>query len=206
MNKKKLLLHVLHDQSIISALVFTRTKHGADKVVRDLVGANIIAQAIHGNKSQNSRQQALNNFKNGATPLLVATDIAARGIDIEELSHVINFELPNVPETYVHRIGRTGRAGLGGTAISFCDFEEKAYLADIEKLIGKRVNKINENPYPLPNMTPSPKSAAPKREPLENAAAKPGQKRIANKTQARKNDFQRGSTSTLGRYGSSFLT
>ena len=105
--------------------------------------------------------------------VLVATDIAARGIDIEELSHVINFELPNVPETYVHRIGRTGRAGLGGTAISFCDFDEKAYLADIEKLIGKRVNRINENPYPLLSMTPSPKSAAPKRKPLENAAAKP---------------------------------
>jgi ATP-dependent RNA helicase RhlE len=197
-NKKKLLLHVLHDQSIVSALVFTRTKHGADKVVRDLAGANIIAQAIHGNKSQNSRQQALNNFKNRATRVLVATDIAARGIDIEELSHVINFELPNVPETYVHRIGRTGRAGLGGTAISFCDFEEKAYLADIEKLIGKRVNQINENPYPLLSMTPSPKSAAPKREPRENAAAKPGQERIANKTQVRKNSFQKGSTGTLG--------
>ncbi len=118
-NKQKLLTHLLQNKSIASALVFTRTKHGADRVVRGLAKAKIPAQAIHGNKSQNARQLALNNFKSGATRVLVATDIAARGIDIDELSHVINFNLPNIPETYVHRIGRTGRAGLSGVAISF---------------------------------------------------------------------------------------
>lgn len=121
-NKIKLLIHLLKNKSITSALVFSRTKHGADKIVKSLETAGIMAQAIHGNKSQNARQLALNNFKERKTRILVATDIAARGIDIEELSHVINFDLPEVPETYVHRIGRTGRAGLGGIAISFCDY------------------------------------------------------------------------------------
>lgn len=187
-NKRKLLLRVLKDKSIVSALVFTRTKHGADRVVRELTRANINAQAIHGNKSQNARQRALNDFKNKVTRVLVATDIAARGIDIDELSHVINFELPNIPETYVHRIGRTGRAGLGGTAISFCDFEEKAYLADIEKLIGKRVTEIKDNPYPLLITTPQPKIAAPRRKPLETAAAaRPKHGKFTNGTQAQKN-------------------
>ena len=187
-NKRKLLLHVLKDKSIASVLVFTRTKHGADKVVRELERANVSAQAIHGNKSQNSRQQALNNFKNRATRVLVATDIAARGIDIDELPLVVNFDLPNTPETYVHRIGRTGRAGLGGTAISFCDFEEKAYLTDIEKLIGKRVAEIKENPYPLLNTAALPKSAAPGRKPSQKAAAeRPSRKSSPHQTQVRKN-------------------
>ena len=114
-------MYLLKDKAIITALVFTRTKHGADKVVKILLKENITAAAIHGNKSQNARQHALSNFKNGNLRVLVATDIAARGIDIDELTHVINFELPNVPETYVHRIGRTGRAGNTGIAISFCD-------------------------------------------------------------------------------------
>ncbi|HXB40406.1 MAG TPA: DEAD/DEAH box helicase [Bacteroidia bacterium] len=153
--KKNLLIHLLQDKSIVSALVFTRTKHGADKVVKELIKSGTHAEAIHGNKSQNNRQRALSNFKSKKTRVLVATDIAARGIDVDELSHVINYDLPNVPETYVHRIGRTGRAGLSGVAISFCDGEEAAYLKDINKLIAKPVPVIEENPYPMsqtPNM------------------------------------------------------
>ncbi|MFP4089641.1 MAG: DEAD/DEAH box helicase [Cyclobacteriaceae bacterium] len=148
-NKKALLTHILQDQSIESALIFTRTKHGANKVTKDLVKAGIPADAIHGNKSQNARQNALNNFKNKKTRVLVATDIAARGIDVDDLSHVINFELPNVPETYVHRIGRTGRAGASGVAYSFCDREEKAFLSSIHKLIDKRIPTVDDHPYPL---------------------------------------------------------
>jgi ATP-dependent RNA helicase RhlE len=151
-NKRALLIHLLEHGGIKSALVFTRTKHGADKVMKDLVRAGIKAQAIHGNKSQSQRQGALNNFKNGQTRVLVATDIAARGIDIEELSHVINYELPNIPETYVHRIGRTGRAGASGIALSFCDREELDYLKDINKLIGKQVPIVESHPYPMSNM------------------------------------------------------
>lgn len=149
-NKQKQLTRLLQDQSIVSALVFTRTKRGADRVTRDLAKANITAQAIHGNKSQNDRQNALRNFKSGVTRVLVATDIAARGIDIDELSHVINFNLPNIPETYVHRIGRTGRAGLSGTAISLCEAEEIPYLKDIQKVIGKIIPEVKEHPYPMP--------------------------------------------------------
>ncbi|MBN8650852.1 MAG: DEAD/DEAH box helicase [Cytophagales bacterium] len=148
-NKRHLLLHLLNTENINTALVFTRTKHGADRVAKDLNKAGIRAEAIHGNKSQNARQRALSNFKEQKTRVLVATDIAARGIDIDELSHVINFELPNVPETYVHRIGRTGRAGATGSSISFCDAEEKAYLKDIQKLIGKSVPVATDNPFPM---------------------------------------------------------
>jgi ATP-dependent RNA helicase RhlE len=148
-NKNALLRDILQGDTIDRALVFTRTKHGADRVARDLSRAGINSQAIHGNKSQNARQAALSNFKSNLTRVLVATDIAARGIDIEELSHVINFELPNIPESYVHRIGRTGRAGASGMAIAFCDSEEKAYLKDIQKLIGKNVSVIDNHPYPL---------------------------------------------------------
>ncbi|HVU54226.1 MAG TPA: DEAD/DEAH box helicase [Puia sp.] len=150
-DKRSLLLHILKTQSIPTALVFTRTKHGADKVAQGLTRAGIRAEAIHGNKSQNARQRALLNFKSRQTRILVATDIAARGIDIDELTHVINFELPNVPETYVHRIGRTGRAGASGTALSFCDAEEKEYLRDIEKLIGLKVPVVADHPHPLDN-------------------------------------------------------
>lgn len=148
-NKSKLLLHILENEKISSALVFTRTKYDADKVVKFLETRNIKAQAIHGNKTQNLRQTALNSLKNGEIKVLVATDIAARGIDIEELSHVINYNIPNISETYVHRIGRTGRAGLGGTAISFCDFEEKQFLNDIQKLIKKTIEVVSDNPYPM---------------------------------------------------------
>ncbi len=148
-NKVKLLQHLLKEISMDSLLVFSRTKHGADKIVKVLEKAGIEAQAIHGNKSQNARQRALKSFKDRKIRILIATDIAARGIDINELSHVINFDLPEVPETYVHRIGRTGRAGLGGKAISFCDQEEKDLLKDIKKLIGKELPVIEEHPYPL---------------------------------------------------------
>lgn len=148
-DKKQLLIHLLKDKTIESALVFSRTKHGADKIIKDLAKAGVVGQAIHGNKSQVARQLALNNFKERKTRVLVATDIAARGIDIVELSHVFNYDLPNIPETYVHRIGRTGRAGLGGVALSFCDAEEKPLLKDIEKLIGKKIPVVEDHPYPL---------------------------------------------------------
>lgn len=147
--KQHLLNHILQDKSIVSALVFTRTKRGADRVTRELSKVNVTAQAIHGDKSQNDRQKALNNFKSGVTRVLVATDIAARGIDVEELSHVINFNLPNIPETYVHRIGRTGRAGHSGMAISFCDKEEMPFLKDIEKVIKKSIPEVKDHPYPM---------------------------------------------------------
>ncbi|MDD5602883.1 MAG: DEAD/DEAH box helicase [Eubacteriales bacterium] len=146
-NKINLLIHLLKNQSIASALVFSRTKHGADKIIRDLGRAGIPAQAIHGNKSQGARQLALNNFKAKKTRILVATDIAARGIDVDELSHVINYDLPNISETYVHRIGRTGRAGLGGIALSFCDVDEKPFLEDIIKLISKPIPVIDDHPF-----------------------------------------------------------
>lgn len=154
-NKRHLLLHLLKTTNINTALVFTRTKHGADRVAKDLNRSGIMAEAIHGNKSQNARQRALTNFKEQKTRVLVATDIAARGIDIDELSHVINFELPNVPETYVHRIGRTGRAGASGFSISFCDAEEKAYLNDIQKLIGKQVPVAENKMFPFTGVMPS---------------------------------------------------
>ena len=155
-NKVNLLIHLLKTMTIESALVFSRTKHGADKIVKSLDKAGLQAQAIHGNKSQNARQLALSNFKQRKTRILVATDIAARGIDIEELSHVIIYDLPEVPETYVHRIGRTGRAGLGGIAISFCDQEEKHLLRDIQKLIAKNIPVVEEHPYPLVDLHPVP--------------------------------------------------
>jgi ATP-dependent RNA helicase RhlE len=148
-NKKKLLVDLLHTDEISSALVFTRTKYDADKVVKELAANKINSLAIHGDKSQNARQSALNSFKKGEIKVLVATDIAARGIDINELSHVINFNLPNLPETYVHRIGRTGRAGMSGTAISFCEYEEKPFLKDIQKLIKKNIDVVKDHPYPM---------------------------------------------------------
>ena len=150
-DKNNLLVHLLKDKEIRSALVFTRTKHGADKVVKVLATANVKAAAIHGNKSQNARQAALQSFKNKTIRVLVATDIAARGIDVDDLTHVINFELPEVPETYVHRIGRTGRAGNSGIAFSFCDTEEKLLLRDIQKLIGKQIPVRVDHPYPIAN-------------------------------------------------------
>lgn len=148
-NKPELLLYFLKTKSISNVLVFTRTKHGADKVVKMLSKSNIKAAAIHGNKSQIARQNALNDFKSNKIKVLVATDIAARGIDIDGLTHVINYEIPNISETYVHRIGRTGRAGASGTAISFCSQDEKPYLKDIEKLIKKIIPVNDTHPFIL---------------------------------------------------------
>ena len=153
-SKRLLLKSLLKNDKIdiSSVLVFTRTKHGANRVVKDLAKNNITAQAIHGNKSQNARQNALDNFKKRITRVLVATDIAARGIDIDDLSHVINYDIPNIPETYVHRIGRTGRAGNSGIAWSFVDTEERKYLSDIQKLIKKEIEiEINHEFQPQSN-------------------------------------------------------
>ncbi len=148
-NKPFLLAHLLSNESFSRALVFTRTKHGADRVVKQLHKAGITSEAIHGNKSQNARQRALSNFKTGKTPVLIASDIAARGIDIDDISHVINFDLSNEPETYVHRIGRTARAGASGRAVSFCDRDERSYLKAIERLIRKEIRVETKQPeYP----------------------------------------------------------
>jgi ATP-dependent RNA helicase RhlE len=159
--KRELLLHLLKTHDIPSALVFTRTKHGADRVAKDLKRAGVEAEAIHGNKSQNARQRALGNFKSGQTRVLVATDIAARGIDVEHLTHVINYEIPNIPETYVHRIGRTGRAGASGIAFSFCDTEERAYIKDIHKVTARTIPVVHDHPFL------SPGGAAPAPEPVK---------------------------------------
>lgn len=148
-DKPSLLIHLLKDREMKTVLVFTRTKFGADKLVKILNRANISADAIHGNKSQNARQKALTSFKAGQLRVLVATDIAARGIDVDELKYVINFELPNQAETYVHRIGRTGRAGLSGTALSFCDGEEREFLHDINKLTSQSIPVVGEHPYKM---------------------------------------------------------
>lgn len=146
-DKTDLLTHLISSGTADSVLVFSRTKHGSDKIAKQLVRSGITCEAIHGNKSQNARQRALSNFKDRTTRVLIATDIAARGIDIDLLSMVVNYDLPNVPETYVHRIGRTGRAGAEGTAISFCDPEEVPLLRDIEKLIGFRLEVVHEHPF-----------------------------------------------------------
>jgi ATP-dependent RNA helicase RhlE len=175
-NKNALLVDILNDVDATSVLVFTKTKHGADKVVKHLAKHNIKADAIHGNKSQNNRQRALSNFKDKTIRVLVATDIAARGIDVEEMEMVINYEIPNVSETYVHRIGRTGRAGNKGTAVSFCDFEEKAFLKDIEKLIHQSIPVVEGHPYPMQNFTIEKKEqrgARPQREQRVGSRPKP---------------------------------
>ena len=144
--KRKLLVNLLHDPALARVIVFTRTKHGANKVVEHLAKAGIAAEAIHGNKSQNARVRAMENFRSGRARLLVATDIAARGIDVDGITHVVNYELPNEPESYVHRIGRTARAGAGGVAISFCAPEEQAYLRDIEQLVKRKLAVVGEEP------------------------------------------------------------
>ncbi|MBL7966565.1 MAG: DEAD/DEAH box helicase [Prolixibacteraceae bacterium] len=153
-DKRNLLVHVVQDPEITSALIFTRTKYGADKVAMLLKKNGHNAQAIHGNKSQTARQKALSDFKARKTRFLVATDIAARGIDVDDLSHVINFEIPNIPETYVHRIGRTGRAGQSGIALSFCDNTEIPYLRDIQRLISQTIPVVNDHPFLMTDFTP----------------------------------------------------
>ncbi|HEX5659744.1 MAG TPA: DEAD/DEAH box helicase [Polyangiales bacterium] len=149
-DKRSLLAWILEDAQIDRVLVFTRTKHGANRVAEFLEKKNISAAAIHGNKSQNARERALDGFKSGKVRALIATDIAARGIDIDSLAYVINFDLPNVPEAYVHRIGRTGRAGAAGQALSFCEEEERPYLADIERLIRINLEAVTKHPFPSP--------------------------------------------------------
>lgn len=183
-DKGDLLIHLLKNKDIISALVFTRTKRRADKVARALEKEGIKSKAIHGDKSQNARQAALTSFKNREIRVLVATDVAARGIDVDELSHVINFDLPNIPETYVHRIGRTGRAGFGGVAISFCDNEEREFLIDIEKLIAKKIDIVKEHPYPLMNVVLEQNRALaniPHRSSNERSGPKPDTRRAGKK-------------------------
>lgn len=158
-DKKDLLIHVLKEKNINHVLVFSKTKHGADRIVKDLAKKNIQSAAIHGNKSQSARQNALKNFKDRTLRVLVATDIAARGIDIDELAFVINYDLPNIPESYVHRIGRTGRAGKDGQAISFCDEEEYAFLLDIQKSIRMEIPLVEKHPYALHISGVAPKKA-----------------------------------------------
>lgn len=159
--KRDLLFHILKNRDLDQVLVFSRTKHGADRIAKNLGRKKIKSSAIHGNKSQNQRQRVLNDFKTGALRVLVATDIAARGIDIDKLRYVINYDIPNEPETYVHRIGRCGRAGEDGIAIALCEPEENAYLKSIEKLIKKQVRVEKNNPYP---QTDRPMTAAEKKE------------------------------------------
>ena len=159
--KKQLLVHILKDPELKQVLLFSRTKHGADRITRDLKKKRISAAAIHGDKSQNQRQRALSDFKDGNLRVLVATDIAARGIDIDKLRHVINYDIPNIAETYVHRIGRSGRAKEDGIAISICEPEENAYVRDIERLIKKKITVLSDNPFP---QTEKPMTEAEKKE------------------------------------------
>jgi len=169
-DKRLLLEHLLRDAAIRRVLVFTRTKHGANKLAEQLERGGVRAEAIHGNKSQSAREKALSSFKNGKTRVLVATDIAARGLDVDDVTHVINYELPNEPESYVHRIGRTARAGASGMAYSFCDSEERAYLHDIEKLTRQHIPVVADHPYAA-DFGALPLSAARK------PAGRPGQER-----------------------------
>jgi ATP-dependent RNA helicase RhlE len=154
-NKRHLLVDLLKDKDLTRTLVFTRTKHGANRLTEHLLKARVKAAAIHGNKSQGARVRALEGFRRGEIAVLVATDVAARGIDVDGVSHVVNYDLPNVPETYVHRIGRTGRAGASGIALSFCEDEERPYLSDIERLIGLHVPRVVEHGFPPSHPLPA---------------------------------------------------
>lgn len=188
-DKSKLLARVLSKPELERVLVFTRTKHGANRVVKRLERVDIRAAAIHGNKSQSARQRALAAFKAGHTRVLVATDIAARGIDVDGISHVINFDLPNIPESYVHRIGRTARAGADGVAISFCDLDERAYLFDIEKLTGQEIPVVTGHAFESPEPLQRP------RKPVHNEAI-PGKRR---RRRRRRGGGGGGSRSSQGR-------
>jgi len=161
LDKKNLLLHILKDEKLDQVLLFAKTKHGADRIAKNLKSKKISSAAIHGDKAQNQRQKALQQFKDGQIRVLVATDIAARGIDIDKLKYVINYEIPNIAETYVHRIGRSGRAGENGTAISICEPEENLFVKDIEKLINQKINVVDDNPFP---QTEKPMTNAEKKE------------------------------------------
>ncbi|RYD89101.1 MAG: DEAD/DEAH box helicase, partial [Sphingobacteriales bacterium] len=189
-DKRKLLYHLIRNENLSNVLVFTRTKHGADNVVKALKKNGVNAEAIHGDKSQNARQRVLEGFKNKEVAALVATDIAARGIDIESLPFVINFDLPNIPETYVHRIGRTGRAGNSGLAISFCAKDEKPYLKDIEKLIRMPIKVIEDHPYPYgPDAEPDPAAKPDLRN--KNKGGGGNQKNNSRKSEASKQNKKR---------------
>jgi ATP-dependent RNA helicase RhlE len=183
-NKGSLMVHILKDTKIKNVLVFTETKHGADKVTRFLVEKGISAEAIHGNKSQNNRQRALASFKSQETRVLVATDIASRGIDIDALEYMINYDIPNISETYVHRIGRTGRAGARGVAYSFCEHDDLQFLIDIEKLISQKIPVIEDHPFPKTNFTLSPPKVKPQRPPRRPAGA-PGSKALTHRSHQR---------------------
>ncbi|MGQ1911489.1 DEAD/DEAH box helicase [Marinifilum sp. RC60d5] len=184
-SKAKLLTHLLKARELGSTLVFSRTKHGADKVTRILKKAGINTEAIHGNKSQNARQKALSNFKEGTTKVLVATDIAARGIDVAGLALVVNYDLPNIPESYVHRIGRTGRANASGTAVSFCSEDELPYLKDIQKLIKQTLSVVKDHPYSVDEI-----SELPKEEPLKTRGRP--KSRSSKPNNSGKKDWRRG--------------
>ena len=181
--KKDLLLHILEDEDIDQVLLFSRTKHGADKIAKNLKKKNIEAAAIHGDKAQNQRQKALTKFKAGEIRVLVATDIAARGIDIDKLRYVINYDIPNIAETYVHRIGRSGRAGESGNAISICEPEENAFVKEIEKLINIKINVVDDNPFP---QTDKPMTGTEKKEVLKEKQ-KRKQEFFANKKKKEQN-------------------
>jgi ATP-dependent RNA helicase RhlE len=180
-HKNDLLLHILQNSDLEQVLLFSRTKHGADKIVRNLHKKKIEAAAIHGNKSQNQRQKALKDFKDGKKRVLVATDIAARGIDIDKLRYVINYDIPNESETYVHRIGRCGRAGEEGISISICEPEENAYITDIEKLTGQKIENVKDHPFP---QTDRPMNAAEKKE-KEKEKQRKKQEFFANRNKKR---------------------
>ena len=186
--KKDMLLHLLKNDDIDQVLVFSRTKHGADRIDRHLRKMKIRSAAIHGDKSQNQRQKALKEFKDGKTRVLVATDIAARGIDIQKLKYVINYDVPNEPETYVHRIGRSGRAGEDGIALSICEPEENAYLRDIEKLIKQKINVVKDHPFP---QTDKPMTAEEKKE-WNKEKQRRKQEFFANRKKARAKSSQGG--------------
>jgi len=201
-DKSALLIDLLKNKELESVLIFTRTKHGADKVVKSLAKVKINAAAIHGNKSQNARQRALSEFKEHKLRVLVATDIAARGIDVDSLSHVINYELPNIPETYVHRIGRTARAGKSGIAISFCNIDEKPYLKDIEKLIRQRLPVVEDNPYEVNTQDelPAPPKQQGGRRPARTSSGRSGNSRPSS---ARSGNGARSGSNSESRSSSS---
>ena len=186
-DKRGLLYHLIRNENLNNVLVFVRTKHGADNVVKALKKHGVNSEAIHGDKSQNARQRVLENFKNKEISVLVATDIAARGIDIESLPYVINFDLPNIPETYVHRIGRTGRAGNGGISISFCAKDEEPYWKDIQKLIKVDVKTIKDHPFPWKDEEPNP-DAKPD---LRNSKKPEGKENNSRKSEASKKNKKR---------------
>lgn len=185
-DKRGLLYHLIRNENLSNVLVFVRTKHGADNVVKALKKQGVNAEAIHGDKSQTARQRVLDSFKNKEITVLVATDIAARGIDIESLPYVINFDLPNIPETYVHRIGRTGRAGNGGISISFCGKDEEVYWKDIQKLIKVNVKTIKDHPFPWKNEAPNPDA-----KPDLRNKKKPNGKNNSRKSEASKKNKKR---------------